>query len=122
MTNFTDAELEVIQVLWEHGELSPQQIEERFPRSIKNATLRSVLMILLEKGHVRRKKAGRSYYYKAVTQKENAFRSLTDKMIQVFSGGSPVGLIAQLIESEELSDDDVRELQRIARLKAGKSR
>ena len=36
------------------------------------------------------------------------------ELIQVFSEGSPLGLIAQLIESEELSEDDIRELERIA--------
>jgi predicted transcriptional regulator len=122
MADFTDAELEVIQVLWEHGELNPQQIEEKFPRPVKNATLRSVLMVLLEKGHVARRKVSRSYYYKAVTKKENAFRILADKLIHVFSEGSPVGLIAQLIEAEDLSEDDIRELERIARLKAERNK
>ena len=44
------------------------------------------------------------------------------ELIQVFSEGSPLGLIAQLIESEELSEDDIRELERIACLKAEKKR
>ena len=52
MARFTEGELEVMQVLWEHGELKPGEIQERFPRGIRNAALRSVLLVLLEKGHV----------------------------------------------------------------------
>ena len=50
MARFTEGELEVMQVLWEHGALKPGEIQERFPRGIRNAALRSVLLVLLEKG------------------------------------------------------------------------
>ena len=43
MKPFTSGELEVMQVLWQHGSLKPAEIQARFPRPIQNAALRSVL-------------------------------------------------------------------------------
>jgi BlaI family transcriptional regulator, penicillinase repressor len=119
MQPFTPSELEVMQVLWEHGRMKPAEIEERFPREIKNAALRSILLILLEKGHVARRKVGKAYYYEAKTPSEGTLRSMARRLADVFCGGSTAALIAQLIRSENLSPEDVRDLERIARGGAG---
>ena len=66
MSTFTAGELDVMKILWEHGELKPSQIQGKYPRPIKNAALRFQLKVLLEKGHVARRKIGKAYYYKAV--------------------------------------------------------
>ncbi len=114
MTQFTDGEIEVMQVLWEHGEMKPADIEQRFPREISNMALRAALRVLLEKGHVSRRKVGKAYFYKATTPQQTAMRAMTRKMADVFAGGSTFGLIAQLLKSESLSDEHLEELRRIA--------
>jgi len=35
MARFTAGEMEVMRILWEHGELKPSEIQRRFPRPIK---------------------------------------------------------------------------------------
>jgi len=121
--DFSPAELEVMQVLWENGALTPPELEEKFPRPIGNAAVRSTLLILLEKGHVSRTKIGRAYQYSAAVPASGAMRRMTKKLASVFCGGSPKALIAQLLEDEELSEEDIRELQDIAkkRLKSSQS-
>ncbi|MCE5229590.1 BlaI/MecI/CopY family transcriptional regulator [bacterium] len=113
MALFTAGELEVMQVLWDHGALSPPQMQERFPRPIHNATLRSMLLVLLEKGHVTRHKIGRAYVYEARTPQQNTLKKMVRRITDVFCGGSPTALIAQIIQSEKLSADDIKELQRV---------
>lgn len=118
MKQFTPSELEVMQVLWEHGVLKPGEMQERFPRPIGNAALRSTLLILLEKGHVRRRKEGKAFFYEAVTPREGTFKRMTRRLADMFCDGSPAALIAQLIQSEKLSVEDIAELQRITALRA----
>jgi len=113
MNGFTKGELEVMQVLWDHGLLKPADIQEHFARPIRNAALRSVLLVLLEKEHVVRVRKGRAYYYKAKTPRQRTLRKMTQQLAQIFTGGSSAALIVQLIKSEQLSDDDIRELKRI---------
>jgi BlaI family transcriptional regulator, penicillinase repressor len=120
MTHFTPGELEVMQVLWEHGSLKPAEIQEKFPRPVQNETLRSALRVLLEKGHITRRKVGKAFYYEALAPKQNAFQRMARRMAETFCGGSPAAMIAQLIKSERLSDQDIAELRRITAQKAQK--
>ena len=62
MPEFTKGELEVMRILWEHGELKPGEILELFPWKITNSSLRSYLAILLDKGHVKRRRVGEGVF------------------------------------------------------------
>ena len=119
MARFTEGELEVMQVLWEHGELKPGEVQERFPRDIRNAAVRSVLLVLLEKGHVARRKVGKAYFYKAKTPRGRSLKAMTRRLADTFCGGSSAALIMNLLESEELSDEDIQELHRLTSMRAG---
>lgn len=114
MAMLTAGELEVMQVLWGHGELKPAEIQKHFGRRVKNATLRSALRVLLEKGHVTRRKVGMAYYYRSKTPDRNAFRRMSRRLAQVFCGGSSAALVARLIETEDFSEDDLREMRKLA--------
>jgi predicted transcriptional regulator len=117
MVRFTPAELEVMEILWQHGSLNPPQIEELFPRPIKNAALRSILRVLVEKGHLIREKRGRAYFYRPKASTKFTLKRITDRLAEVFCGGSPVDLAAQLLQSEKLSEEDVRFLRAILKEK-----
>ena len=114
MAKFTQGELAVMRILWEHGELKPAGIQEKFPQKIKNPALRSYLTILLEKGHVTRRQVGKAYYYKPKTRQESAFKSMLGELAGVFCGGSTEALLCRLIKSEKLSDKELIELNRLA--------
>ena len=122
MPAFTSGELEIMKILWELGPLKPADIEEHFDRPIQNAAVRAVLRILMEKGHVARRKRGKAYYYRAVTPRERALKTTARRLADVFCGGSSLSLIAHLIKTENLSQEDLRELRRIAGEKPSSSR
>ena len=114
MSRFTPGELKVMRLLWEHGELKPAELQERFPEPIKNPALRSYLTTLLEKGHVTRRRVGKAYYYKAVTRSRSAFRTMLGELVDVYCGGSVQALVMNIIKSERLSEDELLELKRLA--------
>ncbi|GAF81973.1 unnamed protein product [marine sediment metagenome] len=119
MASLTAGELDVMRILWDRGKLKPAEIQQLYPRPIKNAAVRFQLRVLLEKGHVSRRKVGKAYYYAAVTRRDGALRKMARRMADAFSGGSTAGLIAELIKSEKLTADEIRELKRIAGEKPG---
>ncbi len=114
MSSFTPGELSVMQILWKHGEMKPSQIQDLFPEPIKNPALRSYLSILLDKGHVKRRKQGKAYFYKAVTRQQSAFRTSLEKMVDTYCDGSTEALLMSLIRSEKLSEDELLKLKRLA--------
>lgn len=114
MAQFTKGELEVMRILWKLGELKPAEIQERFPRKIRNSSLRSYLTILLDKGHVARRRVGKAYVYRAKTRRESTFRTMVRDVARVCCDGSVKSLLCQLIQSEKLSDEDLLELKRLS--------
>lgn len=114
MAQFTPGELAVMRILWECGELKPSEIQQRFPESIKNPALRSYLKILLEKGHVSRRKVGKAFFYKATTRQQTAFRSTLREMVEAYCDGSTKSLVMNLIRNEKLSEEELLELKCLA--------
>jgi len=114
MSRFTPGELKVMRLLWEHGEMKPAELQERFPEPIKNPALRSYLTTLLEKGHVTRHRDGKAYYYKAVTRSRSAFRTMLDELVDAYCDGSMQALVMNIIRSEKLSEEELLTLKRLA--------
>jgi BlaI family penicillinase repressor len=119
MRQFTAGELDVMQILWKHGELKPGDIQEHFPKPIKNPALRSHLSFLIEKGHVSRRKVGKAFVYKAVTRRESVFRRMLSDVVDVFCEGSQTALLLNLIQNEKLSDAELLKLKRRAEKENG---
>ena len=86
MTSLNQNELEALRILWERGELKPAEIQAHFSWPIENATLRSVLVNLVEKKHITRRLQGKAFFYAAAVPKATLFA--------VFSGVTK-GLSAQ---------------------------
>ena len=119
MASLNPTELEIMKVLWEHGSLKPAEIQRHLSFRIKNSALRWQLGALMDKGQVTRRKQGKAFYYRAATRRTNVFQRLTRRLADALCGGSAIALIGQMIESqEELSEEDIRELRRIAARKA----
>ena len=114
LPRFTPGEQRVMSLLWEHGEMKPAELQERFPEPIKNPALRSYLTTLVAKGHVTRKRVGKAYYYKAVTRPRSAFRAMLGELADTYCGGSVQALVMNIIRSEKLSEEDLIALKRLA--------
>jgi len=108
------AELETLGILWSEAPLKPSEIEEAFSYEIENATLRSVLRGLVEKGFLKRERVGKAYFYRPAKAASSVRRRLTGKLASVFAEGSRLGLIAQLIKDEKLTPAQIDELKRLA--------
>jgi predicted transcriptional regulator len=111
-------ELEALRILWEHRELKPAEIQARFAWPIENATLRSVLVNLLGKGHVTREQRGKAFFYAAHVRKTTLLQSMMRTLAHIFAGGSHQELVAQLVETGDIKPADLKLLREIA---SGKS-
>lgn len=115
-------ELEALRILWEHGELKPGEIEERFAWSIENATLRSVLVNLVEKGHATRRPQGKAFLYAAAVPRASLLQTAMRSLARVFGAGSHRELVTQLVETNDLTVEDLKALHQVARQRARSKR
>ena len=121
VNELNENEFEVLRILWELGELKPADIQSNFGWEIENATLRSVLRNLLEKGFLVRKKQGKAFLYRARSRRGAQFARTMDRMAEIFTGGSKTELILELLRHEKLSAEEVATLQKIAERKNKKA-
>lgn len=114
MLSLNQNELETLRILWERGECKPAEIEALFSWPIENATLRSVLVNLVRKRHIKRRLQGKAFLYTATVPKLTLLQTMMQRLASVFAGGSHQGLVAQLIETGDLSAQDLKLLKRVA--------
>lgn len=107
-----------MQILWQHGSLKPAEILEHLDRPLSNPALRSVLRVLMDKGHLTRSKKGKAYFYRTRRTAPTAFKKMSRRLADIFCGGSSFELIAQLIKTEKLSASDIQQLRELAQEKA----
>jgi len=113
--DFNRTQLHIMQLLWNaDNALKPAELEERFEWPIENATLRSVLSLMLERGDIRREKRGKAYFYFPLQRKEAVVRDILGGLAKVFGSGSRVGLISQLIQEDSLTEEEVLQLRQLA--------
>lgn len=120
----TKLEMEIMDAVWALGSASVREIQEHLPERKRPAytTVQTIIYRLEEKGAVRRvKKIGNAHIFEAVITRKAAHRRLVNDLLNVF-GGSPRLLMAQLVETGQLTLADIRELETmLAKLESGKS-
>ena len=114
MSRFTAGELRVMQLLWDHSELKPADLQRLYSVPIKNPALRSYLKILVDKGHVTRRRVGKAFLYKAKTRRQRAFSTMLADLVETFCAGSVQELVLTLVRKEKLSEAELLELKRLA--------
>lgn len=114
MISLNQNELEALRILWEHGKAKPAEIQEKFSWTIDNGTLRSTLVNLVHKKHVSRLRQGKAFYYSARIPKTTALQALTRGLAKVFAKGSMRELVAQLVDTSDITPDDLRTIREAA--------
>ena len=111
--SITSSELAIMDILWEAGDSIPAgdiiktlQAEKNWDRS----TTRTLLKRLVEKGAVIQEKH-QKYQYRAAISRDSFARDQTKGLIDQLFRGSARELVASLVDSSELTEDDLQELR-----------
>lgn len=121
---FTDRELDVMQVLWEHGPATVAEVRGRLDENFAYTTVLTVLRTLEAKGHVDHEEAGKAHRYYATVSQEAARRTALSRMVDRIFGGSTELLLTHLVEDRKLSADDIERIRALMKrqIAAGKKR
>ena len=113
-THPTDGELEILQILW-RGPCTLGQICKtlREKRSVAITTVATMLKVMLEKKLVQRKQGKQSYVWSARTTQQSAASGMVRKLVNLVFDGSAQRLVAHLVESGQLSDEEREAVRRM---------
>jgi BlaI family penicillinase repressor len=106
-------EYQIMEVLWDKGEISLREIQEAFPEEQRPAytTVQTMVYRMETKGIVRRvRKVGNFHLFAASVTRDAAQRRLVDDLLALFGGRSQL-LVAHLIKGGKLSLADVKEAE-----------
>lgn len=106
-------EREIMDVLHRRRQASAAEIMADLEGSPTNATVRTLLRILVRKGHVRFEREGKSYVYRSAMDNDEAGASMIGHVVRTFFGGSPVQAMAALLgqEGEKLTETQLVRLE-----------
>ena len=114
----SDSELEVMKLLWQAGDALPvTEIRETLQRTRgwEATTVKTLVSSLVSKGALRQGRRNVFYYSPLITEREyNAWA--TDSLIRRLYNGSARDLVAALVHSEGLTQDDLAELRELFKL------
>jgi BlaI family transcriptional regulator, penicillinase repressor len=108
-----ERELDVLGVLWQHGAGTVAEVRDRLPDDLAYNTVLTILRNLEAKGVVAHEEEGRQHRYRAAIAQEQVQGSLLTRLVDKIFLGSPLNLMAHLVEHDRLSADDVRALQQL---------
>ncbi len=113
----TKLELQVLEALWQKGACSVREIQETFPEPGRPAytTIQTTVYRLERKKALRCvKRISNANIFEAAISRKDAQRRLIDELLALFGGGAKL-VMAHLVESGELTLDDVKEAEKALR-------
>jgi predicted transcriptional regulator len=110
----TDAELEILTVLWSRGPATVREVHETIVqrRPAQYTTVLKLLQIMAEKGLVRRDEKQRAHVYQASRPPEWTQRQLAGDLLQRAFNGSAKSLILGVLSARRASKQELEEIRK----------
>ena len=111
----TEAELRIMQVLWEKKSATVQQVLEALPmeKPLAYNSVLTIVRILEKKGYVRHLKDGRAHIYVPVLNQKEATQSEIRHLLGRFFQNSRELLVMNILEDEGLDADELKRLRQL---------
>ncbi len=111
----SDAEHTIMEVLWDESPLTAQDVAERVDpaKGWSANTVKTLLGRLLAKTVIGHEQDGRRYLYRPLVARDDYVAGESRRLIDRLFGGKLTPLVAQLAERDQLTAQDVAEIEAI---------
>jgi predicted transcriptional regulator len=112
--SLTDAELRLMEVLWEHGASTVSDVVARLPQDVPlhYSTVLTTLRILENKGYLEHRKEGRAFIYRPLIAREQEREKAVTHLLRRFFEGSPELLMLNLVARKKIGADELKRLRK----------
>ena len=113
----TEAELEILQVLWSAGPSSVREVNEALNRRRPTGTTTTLklMQIMVDKGLLRRDTSTRPQTYQAAVSRQKAQRQFVRDMLDRVFEGSASQLVMQVLSAGQTTPEEMDEIRRLLR-------
>jgi BlaI family penicillinase repressor len=111
----TDAELEILKVLWRRGPSTVREVFETFGETKQTGytTVLKLMQIMAEKGLVVRDESERAHRYTTALAEDETQRQLVGDLLRKAFDGSARKLVLQALSTERASAEELSEIRRM---------
>ncbi|GAC1400098.1 MAG: hypothetical protein NVSMB56_15170 [Pyrinomonadaceae bacterium] len=111
----TDAELEILTVLWQDGERTVRELHEVINRRKPTVytTVLKMLQIMTEKGLVQRDERNRAHIYRARLSQDETQQQLVNDLLHRAFNGSAAQLVMQVLASKCASTGEMAQIRQM---------
>ena len=111
----SEAESVVMEVLWKRNPLSADEVVSALSgqQEWQDATVKTLLNRLLNKGAISAERDGRRYLYAPVLQRDAWVQGESENLLERMFGGRVAPLVAHFSEQRKLSRKDIAELRKL---------
>lgn len=113
----SESEMQVLAALWDESPQTAAELAQRVGEANgwTQATVKTLLARLVQKGAVTAEADGRRYLYSPAIERADAVGEESQRFVDRLFGGRVSPLIAHLAEREALSDADIAEIEALLR-------
>jgi len=111
----TEQELEIMKAVWETGPAKVRDVYEllRKKRQVAYTTVMTMMNILVDKKHLKKKTVGRVFHYEPTRPKEKVVSAMVQDFVGRVFDGSAQPLLLHLVEDRCLSESDLKEIEQL---------
>jgi BlaI family penicillinase repressor len=115
----SEAEYEVMKVIWKYAPISTNDITDKLlhTTSWNPRTIQTLIKRLSDKSAISYEKKGRMFIYSPVISQEEYRKHESSSFLKKFFNGHISDMVSAFVDSDELSADDIKELQDILNVK-----
>ncbi|MDX2305364.1 MAG: BlaI/MecI/CopY family transcriptional regulator [Microscillaceae bacterium] len=111
----TEAELEILQILWKHGASTVRFVNEQLneQREVGYTTTLKMMQVMHEKGLLLRDDSQRTHVFRAQITEEDTQKSLLDRLLHTAFGGSAMKLVQQALGNHQTSKEELQKIKKL---------
>jgi predicted transcriptional regulator len=109
----TDAELDILAVLWRLGPATVREVHEALGKDSAYTTTLKQMQVMTEKGLVSRSERFRSHVYEAAAPKEQTQKQIAGDLLKRAFDGSAKNLVLGALTAQRASDEELSEIRQM---------
>lgn len=112
-SKLTPAQLEIMNLFWERGELGVAQVWKLLStrRKVARNTVQTMLTRLVEKGWLVARPEGKAFCFRASRPRKLTLRRMVSQLLDTAFDGSASGMVMALLEARRLSPDEAQHIR-----------
>jgi BlaI family penicillinase repressor len=115
LPDLSPAQREIMEIVWARDEVTAQEVRRILSetRDVARNTVRTVLERMEDKGWLKHRADGRTFFYSAARPRHDTVGQKVREIVETVCGGSPETLVAALLDYRGLRPDELKRIRQL---------